>query len=97
MSQISKNGGTLRPSRRRRFEVPDAERVVSPSEAADFLGISPTSLRRLLGHEIPYHRPFGRKIAVKLVDLRAYRASRPEVGIKDGSAQNGERGTTTRA
>lgn len=70
-----------RPERRvRRFEVPEAERVVDVHDGAEFLGIAPTSMRKLLGVEIPYHRPFGRKIAIKLSDLRAYRASRTEVG-----------------
>lgn len=67
-------------AQRRGFEIPDAERVLSPNEAAAFLGISPTSIRRLLGRELPYHRPIGRKIAIRLADVRAYRASRGEVG-----------------
>lgn len=72
------------PGRRRRprLVVPDADQVASVQEGADFLGISETSMRKLLGRVIPYHRPFGRKIGIKLIDLRAYRDSLREVGAR---------------
>jgi excisionase family DNA binding protein len=47
-------------------------------QVADFLGLSPRSVRRLInGHQLPVHR-FGRAARIAEADLRAYIATHRE-------------------